>query len=137
MAITIVEVKNCVYAREDNSLINCEAKFDGLPSSEYNNVWLGFTANPLDCEQHGRDIFANAEKGDYGSITAYSHPSLDIELGKIRYKRNLLLADTDFYGMGDVTMSDAMTTYRQALRDLTNGIDTAAKARAVTYPTKP
>ena len=46
-------------------------------------------------------------------------------------------AGADFYGMGDVTMSDAMTTYRQALRDLTNGVDTSAKARAVTYPTKP
>jgi len=137
MAITIVEVKNCVYAREDKSLINCEAKLDGLPSSEFNNVWLGFTANPLDYEQHGKDIFANAEKGDYGSITAYSHPSLDIELGKIRYERNLLLAATDFYGMGDLTKIDYMTNYIKALSDITNGVDTAAKARAVTYPTKP
>lgn len=36
-----------------------------------------------------------------------------------RLKRNLLLEETDFYALSDVTMSDAMTTYRQALRDIT------------------
>lgn len=35
-----------------------------------------------------------------------------------REKRNQLLAETDFYALSDVTMSDAMTAYRQALRDL-------------------
>ena len=35
-----------------------------------------------------------------------------------RIKRNGLLGETDFYALSDVTMSDAMTTYRQALRDL-------------------
>ena len=35
-----------------------------------------------------------------------------------RQIRNQLLAETDFYALGDVTMSNAMKTYRQALRDL-------------------
>lgn len=35
-----------------------------------------------------------------------------------RQYRNAMLQDTDFYALSDVTMSDAMTTYRQALRDL-------------------
>jgi len=48
-------------------------------------------------------------------------------LSKLRNVRNKLLAETDFYGNSDVTMSDAMTTYRQALRDLTDGLDTVAK----------
>ena len=30
-----------------------------------------------------------------------------------------------------------MKSYRQALRDLTDGIDTSKKAREVVYPTKP
>ena len=36
-----------------------------------------------------------------------------------RYKRNNLLAETDFYALSDVTMSAEQTTYRQALRDIT------------------
>jgi len=35
-----------------------------------------------------------------------------------RQTRNNLLAETDFYALSDVTMSDEMTAYRQALRDL-------------------
>ena len=33
-------------------------------------------------------------------------------------QRNDLLAQTDFYALSDVTMSEAMKTYRQTLRDL-------------------
>tara|TARA_R110002020_G_scaffold473645_1_gene703238 strand:+ start:812 stop:1270 length:459 start_codon:yes stop_codon:yes gene_type:complete len=36
-----------------------------------------------------------------------------------REKRNTLLAETDFYALSDVTMTDAITAYRQALRDIT------------------
>ena len=36
----------------------------------------------------------------------------------LRSRRNRLLAETDFYALSDVTMSDEMRTYRQALRDL-------------------
>ena len=35
-----------------------------------------------------------------------------------RNKRVQLLLETDVYGLSDVTMSDDMKTYRQALRDL-------------------
>jgi len=133
--ITIIAVRKCKYVRADNSIINCEAQFGHLGDSTQD--WLSFSANPNDSEEHGRTLFANAVNGDYGDVAAYTHPSLEYELYKIRRARNSLIADTDFYGMPDVTMSDAMTTYRQALRDITNGIDTAAKARAVTYPTKP
>ena len=35
-----------------------------------------------------------------------------------RNKRFELLLETDVYGLSDVTMSDDMKTYRQALRDL-------------------
>ncbi len=36
-----------------------------------------------------------------------------------RTARNEKLAGTDFWGMSDMTMSAEMTTYRQALRDIT------------------
>ena len=62
------------------------------------------------------------------SLTSYEH--LEI----LRIRRNQLLAETDIYGLSDVTMSDAMKTYRQALRDLPAN---TADPSNPTYPTKP
>ena len=42
----------------------------------------------------------------------------------LRSKRNRLLAQTDYYALSDVTMSDEMKKYRQDLRDLPAGKDT-------------
>ena len=58
-------------------------------------------------------------------------------LADLRSRRNRLLAETDFYGNSDVTMSDDMKTYRQALRDLPAGKDTVDKCENATWPTKP
>ena len=55
----------------------------------------------------------------------------------LRAKRNRLLAETDFYALSDVTMSDDMKTYRQNLRDLPAGKDTVEKCQNATWPTKP
>jgi len=38
----------------------------------------------------------------------------------VRDRRNALLAETDYFALSDVTMSAEMTTYRQALRDITS-----------------
>jgi hypothetical protein len=62
---------------------------------------------------------------------------LDIAMANLRRKRNNLLTETDFHGMSDNTMSADMTTYRQELRDLTNGVTTVEQANAVVFPTKP
>ena len=55
----------------------------------------------------------------------------------LRNKRNNLLAETDWYANSDVTMSDAMKTYRQELRDITQGLTTAEEVEAVVFPNKP
>ena len=51
-----------------------------------------------------------------------------------RSKRDDLLKATDHYGLSDVTMSEAMTTYRQALRDVPQQTDFPG---TITWPTKP
>ena len=56
---------------------------------------------------------------------------------RMRLERNRRLAETDFYALSDVTMSDDMKTYRQNLRDLPDGKDTVEKCDNVTWPTKP
>ena len=43
---------------------------------------------------------------------------------KLRIARNSLIAETDWTANSDLTMSEAMTTYRQALRDITEGLST-------------
>ena len=62
---------------------------------------------------------------------------LDNAMADLRQKSNAKLAETDFHGMSDRTMSSDMTTYRQELRDLTNGVTTVEQANAVVFPTKP
>ena len=132
--IEILAVRNCKYVKADNSVIDCEAKFSHLGDSSQD--WLPFTATNSDTEEHGRVIYANAVKVDYGNVRAFSR-TLDEELRDIRLKRRPLLEETDFYANSDVTMSDDMKTYRQNLRDITNGLDTVEKAQNVTWPTKP
>ena len=61
----------------------------------------------------------------------------DQSMANLRRKRNIRLSETDFHGMSDRTMSAEMATYRQELRDLTNGITTVEQANAVVFPTKP
>ena len=65
---------------------------------------------------------------------AWTDGQADRDLVELRTERNRLLAETDFYGNSDVTMSDAITTYRQALRDMTN---TYTSLNDVVWPVKP
>ena len=62
---------------------------------------------------------------------------LDNAMADLRAKRNQLLIETDFHALSDNTMSADMTTYRQELRDLTNGVTTVEQANAVVFPIKP
>jgi hypothetical protein len=55
----------------------------------------------------------------------------------LRGTRNSLLSQTDYLALSDQTMSAEMTTYRQALRDITNGLTTVADVEAVVFPEKP
>ena len=61
----------------------------------------------------------------------------NMAMENLRAKRNNLLKETDHYALSDQTLSDDMRTYRQSLRDLTNGLTTVADVEAVVYPTKP
>ena len=69
--------------------------------------------------------------------TAWADGALARAQANLRSKRNALLAETDFYALSDVTMSNDMKTYRQNLRDLPSGKDTVDKCNNATFPTKP
>ena len=55
-------------------------------------------------------------------------------LKALRAERDRLIAATDWWAGSDLTMTDAQTAYRQALRDIT---DDANSLDEVTWPTAP
>ena len=57
-------------------------------------------------------------------------------MAKLRDKRNILLAETDWMGNSDVTMSNDWKTYRQELRDITKDSN-FPDIDKITFPTKP
>ena len=66
---------------------------------------------------------------------------LDIALDNLRTKRNKLLADSDYIVLADSNFTpqkkSEWMTYRTALRNLTQGLDTIEKVNNVAYPLKP
>jgi hypothetical protein len=56
---------------------------------------------------------------------------------KNREKRNALLAETDYFALSDVEMSDSMQTYRQSLRDITLHENWPRLNADTDWPTKP
>jgi len=63
--------------------------------------------------------------------------AFDRAIGRLRDDRTRRLGSTDFYALSDVAMSQAMTDYRQALRDLPSGLTTEAEVNAVSWPVNP
>lgn len=52
----------------------------------------------------------------------------------LREERNRLIAETDWWALSDMTMTQAQTDYRQALRDIT---ETYSSLDDVIWPVKP
>jgi hypothetical protein len=63
--------------------------------------------------------------------------AFDRSLASLRAKRNSLLSATDYLALSDNTLSAAMSSYRQSLRDLTEGLSTVEQVNSVVFPVKP
>ena len=85
-----------------------------------------------------RDMFADdAELGTKAEQEAAYQATLDANTAAgHRATRDMKLAETDFYALSDVTMSSEMTTYRQALRDITTH-ENWPNLEDSDWPTKP
>ena len=72
---------------------------------------------------------------------SWSAGAFDRAMNDLRQKRNALLSATDYTVLQDSTFTDAQVAewvvYRQALRDITNGITTKEQIDAIIWPTKP
>lgn len=65
------------------------------------------------------DMFADTDDKTKAEQETEYQAGLDADAAKaVRAKRDGLLAETDFYALSDVTMSEDMTNYRQSLRDI-------------------
>ena len=83
------------------------------------------------------DYTAEEDTARDAEIQAWNDDQLNRDLNELRKKRNILLSQTDFYALSDVTLADNMKTYRENLRNLPSGLDTVSKVTNVTWPTKP
>lgn len=78
------------------------------------------------------------EQAEYdANNTAWNDDAPNRRMTELRRQRNILLAETDYMALSDVTMSDAWTTYRQALRDITTQTPSDDALSNITFPTKP
>ena len=70
---------------------------------------------------------------------AWLEGAFDRAIADLRSKRDRLLSSCDWVMMSDSPITDKTEweTYRQALRDITNGLTTVEDVNAVTWPTKP
>ena len=67
----IMDARSPVYAKADNSSINLEVAFRKFMDGD-SLVYIPFTADPNDMYDYSATLFNNAEKGDYGSVGAYT-----------------------------------------------------------------
>lgn len=81
-----------------------------------------------------RDLTAEEQAEFDARNKEWEDGALDRALKSLRHDRNYLLAKTDWTANSDVIMSDAMRTYRQQLRDATEGLDTVEKIEAYQFP---
>jgi hypothetical protein len=73
--------------------------------------------------------------------TAWANGAFDRAIAGLRSKRNSLIASSDWTVLSDSPLSAELKTawleYRQDLRDITEGVNTEAKVKAVVFPVKP
>jgi hypothetical protein len=72
---------------------------------------------------------------------AWKAGAFDRAIASLRQKRNSILASSDWTVLSDSPLSETEKTawleYRQDLRDITEGVTTEAKVKAVVFPVKP
>lgn len=82
-------------------------------------------------------LTAEEEAARDAEEAAWAAGAFDRAIADVRSKRDRLLAETDYLALSDQTLTADMTTYRQALRDITDGVTTTDDIDAITWPTKP
>lgn len=125
MNITYTNARNPQWGNAAQTYIDLEINFDHL-----DDEYVPFTANPLDNEAHGVEIYNRAVAGDFGTVADYTPPA-DITgedaMAMLREERDALLTASDWMVLPDRRPTDEQLAYRQALRDLPSNYSNARK----------
>ena len=129
-------------AKALNELNITEWVLRGEPTTEaeFNSMFRKVTGS----DDNGTAIESD-DPADFGTtwaaVTAKKTELVNAEpMRVLREKRDRLIAETDWWAGSDHTMTDAQTTYRQALRDITTQTPTLnsnGELQGITWPTKP
>jgi len=104
---------------------------DGVEQDSNGNWVYAWTEQDMFTEytdDEGNTVTVQAQKDAYDAANTAALAASE------RAKRDELLKATDHYGLSDVTMSDEMTVYRQALRDVPQQ---ETFPSSITWPEKP
>jgi hypothetical protein len=111
-------ITNLKWANQEHTLIDCEVTFKTIGT-------VPFTADPNDTEEHGRDIFARAKAGEFGTVAEWTPPTTEQLAANVRYRRDALLAEVDSivgnplrWASFSQAQQTAWANYRQALLDV-------------------
>jgi len=69
MTITLISAANPQYANAEGTAISLDCEFSHLSGEIYS-----FRAMPNDVEAHGREVYARAAAGEFGTIAPYVAP---------------------------------------------------------------
>jgi len=81
--------------------------------------------------RHYAEMLEEIEAGE-AEILPYAPPAKT--WNKIRWERDRLIAETDWWALSDKTLTPEQTAYRKALRDVPQDFDSPSD---VVWPTKP
>ena len=69
--------------------------------------------------------------------SAWAAGAFDRAIANLREDRNRRLVNTDWHALQDVTLTEDMRDYRQALRDLPEGLATVTDVDSAEWPVTP
>jgi hypothetical protein len=135
MKLNLKYANNPKWVNQDRTLINLTVRFEEIDED------LPFTADPNDLEEHGRDVFARAIAGEFGTIAEWTPPTTEELAANARSQRDTLLQEVDSivgnplrWASFSQTQQTACADYRQALLDVPQQ---PGFPNTINWPTKP
>lgn len=131
---------NVAEALQELGITEWVLRGEPTTEAEFNSMFAKVTG----ADSNGSAI-ESSDPADFGTTwTAVSAKMDEIDaaapMKELRRQRDAKIAESDWMGNSDVTMSSAWTTYRQALRDLPDGASPTWDGTTlgnVTWPTEP
>jgi|DEB0MinimDraft_6_1074348.scaffolds.fasta_scaffold06301_6 hypothetical protein len=136
----MIDIAKIIESLNKKNGNNYEFVVKGNPTTEeeYNNN-VDFVSS---IDINGFAIFSDTKFYTWSQIqTELPLVEFNNAMEELRTKRNALLEETDYIVIKaketGATIPTAWKTYRQALRDITNGLTTVEEVEAVIFPEKP